>query len=127
MENLLSQYYRYIIAGFIVTGFDFAILISFTEVFNIYYLFSACFAFAFCSVLHYFISIKFIFDNRTIKNQYHEFVIFILIGIASIILFELLMYGFTDILKIHYLFSKVIVTGIMFTFNFVTRKFILFR
>lgn len=127
MENILSQYYRYIIAGFIVTACDFVILTTGTEVFHIYYLISACFSFVLCSILHYIISIKYIFHSRCFDNACHEFTVFLLIGIISLVIFELLMFSFTELMQIHYLISKVIVTGIMFTFNFISRKLILFR
>jgi len=127
VTSILTQYYRYIIAGFIVTAFDFLIYITCTEVFHVYYLHAVCFSFVFASVLQYFISIKYVFENRSYNNAYHEFTIFILLGIVSLILYEILMFGLTDLMKIQHLISKVLVTGIMFTFNFATRKFILFR
>ncbi|MEI7473421.1 MAG: GtrA family protein [bacterium] len=127
MKKILSQYYRYIIAGFLVVAIDFVILAFLTDFIHVYYLISACCAYIFASVIHYFISTNYIFDESSIKNKYHEFLIFFGLGAIGLILFEILMYLFTDYLGIYYLASKIIVSGIMFTFNFATRKLILFR
>ncbi len=126
MRILLSQYYRYVLAGIIVTGFDFIILIALTELLQVYYLISACFGYIFASVLHYFLSINYIFNKRILKNKYSEFFIFFLIGVISLILFEILIYFFTEQMKLHYVSSKIVITGLLFTFNFILRKYILF-
>lgn len=127
MEKLLSQYYRYIIAGFLVVAIDFVILAFLTESIHLYYLISATFAYLIASIIHYFISVNYIFEKSPIKNKYYEFFIFFTLGIIGLLLFELLMFYFTEKLAIYYLASKIIVSGIMFTFNFATRKIILFR
>lgn len=127
LKNVLSQYYRYILAGFLVVAIDFIILFFLTDFIHLYYLISACCAYVFASTVHYFISVNYIFEKSNISNKYYEFLLFFFLGIIGLFLFELLLYYFTDKLGIYYLTSKIIVSGIMFTFNFATRKILLFR
>lgn len=125
--NLFKEYYRYIIVGLIVTGFDFCILVFLTEVLKFYHMYSGAIAFTLASVLHYYLSIKFVFKNRTLTTKRLEFLIFFTLGLIGLCVFLGLFYLFTDVLGILYMISKIIATGISFTFNFLARKYILFR
>lgn len=124
---LLKEYYKYIIVGLIVTGFDFCILVFLTEILNLYHMYSGAIAFTFASFLHYYLSIKLVFSNRSLKSKKLEFFLFFTLGLVGLGVFLGLFYLFTDILGIFYIVSKVLATGISFTFNFLARKYILFR
>ena len=123
----LKEYYRYIFVGLLVTAFDFCILVFLTEVLDIYHMISGAIAFTTASFLHYYLSVKLVFSNRSLKNPTIEFLIFFILGLVGLTVFLGLFYLFTDVLGIYYILSKVLATGISFTFNFLARKYILFR
>ncbi|MDD3594242.1 MAG: GtrA family protein [Candidatus Gastranaerophilales bacterium] len=125
--KLFHEYYKYILVGFVVTAVDFVILIAMTEFAHIYYMISAASAYTLASVLHYYLSIFYVFNNRNVKSKRVEFFIFFMLGILGLGVFTALMYFFTEMLHCHYIVSKILATGISFTFNFLTRKFLLFR
>ena len=66
-------------------------------------------------------------DNRSVKNKGVEAGIFVLIGVVGFFLTELFMWLFATKLDLHYLLSKVITTVLVFIWNFVAKKTILFK
>jgi len=126
-NNTLIQLFRYTFVGGVAFIFDFGTLFILTEYFNVYYLISAAIAFLLGLTINYFLSIIWVFEKRTIKSKHIEFVIFALIGILGLILNEVFIWSFTEILNIHYLFSKIISTVFVYLWNFFIRKFLLFR
>ena len=126
-NNTLIQLFRYTFVGGFAFIFDFGLLYILTEYFNIYYLVSAAIAFLLGLTINYFLSVIWIFKNRSIKSKYVEFVVFALIGIVGLALNEFIIWFFTEIINTHYLYSKLISTALVYLWNFFIRKFTLFR
>lgn len=126
-NNLFIQLFRYTFVGGIAFLFDFVSLYVLTEYFNIYYLVSAGIAFLIGLTINYILSIIWVFQEHKIKSKYIEFIIFSLIGIIGLALNQIIIYFFTEIVEIHYLYSKLISTAIVYLWNFFIRKYTLFR
>jgi len=127
LERLLKEYYRYIIAGLFITALDFSMLTVQVEFFHFYYLIAVGTAFSIASVLHYFLSANWVFVQSIAPKNFRSYSIFFIIGFTGLILLEGLMWCFVDILDWHYLFAKVIATGMIFSFNFLAKRFLLFK
>ena len=65
-----------------------------------------------------------IVDSKS-KSEKKNFIIFIVFSVIGLGLTELIMWFGTDIIKINYLIVKIIATGIVMIFNFITRKIFL--
>lgn len=126
-DNTYIQLFRYTFVGGLAFIFDFSLLFFLTEYFNIYYLVSAAVAFLLGLTINYFLSVAWVFEKRSINSKQLEFFIFALIGIIGLALNELFMWFFTDMINIHYLFSKLISTALVFLWNFFIRKISLFN
>lgn len=125
-DNIAVQFYRYLFVGGFAFVVDFAILFSFTEFFNIHYVISAAIAFIVGSVVNFRLSVKWIFHVRKIKNKTVEFWFFTGIGFCGLVMNTLIIYGVTHFLGVHYLLSKIISAGTIFSLNFYARKTLLF-
>ena len=126
-NSISIQFFRSIFVGGLATIVDFGFLYFFTEFVNIYYLTSAALAFILGLTTNYILSIVWVFNRRKFTKKWLEFVIFAIIGIVGLILNELIIWYFTEYLHFHYLLSKVVSTIVVFSWNFLARKFILFR
>jgi len=128
--NLFIQIIRYLIAGGVAFMVDFALLYLLTDIFNVYYLTSSRISFSVGLIITYLFSIFWVFDKRRINNRKIEFLIFAIIGIIGFILTDLFMKFFTENLfqkfEYAYLFSKILTTMIVFVWNFIAKKIILF-
>jgi putative flippase GtrA len=126
-NSTLLQLFRYTFVGGFAFIVDFGTLYILTEHFNIHYLASAGIAFIFGLTINYFLSVKWVFNNRAMGNRLLEFLLFTLIGLVGLGLNELFLWILTDILLIYYLISKIITTVIVYLWNFFARKIILFN
>jgi len=127
-DNTLIQLFRYIIVGGFAFFIDFGLLIFLTETLNIHYLTSAAISFIAGLGLNYFLSIKWIFQNRKCQNKLNELFFFSVIGVIGLIINEIVLWLFSGtILTFHYTISKVISTAIVFIWNFTARKYLLFN
>lgn len=126
-NNTLLQLFRYTFVGGFAFLIDFGVLFILTEYFNFHYLVSAGIAFIIGLTVNYFLSVTWVFNNREIENRLLEFVMFSLIGLIGLGLNEVLMWMLTDIWVTYYLLSKVITAFIVYFWNFIARKAMLFN
>jgi putative flippase GtrA len=118
---------RSISASGISFGLDFGILVLLTEIAGLHYLLSNGIGFLAGTTLNYLLCIVWVFSKRTVKNRHLEYWLFIVIGASGVGLNELFIWTFTDTIGIYYLYSKIIAGCIVFSYNFLTRKYLLFR
>lgn len=125
--NVWIQIVRYFFSGGVAFLVDAGLLYVLTEFCGVYYLVSSIISFSIGLIITYLFSIFWVFDNRNMKNRYAEFSVFVLIGVVGLGLTSLFMWLFTDKIGVHYIFSKVITTIIVFVWNFFAKKSLLFR
>ena len=120
------QLFRYLFVAGTAFIVDFSALFIFTEVFGIYYLLSAVFAFCLGLSTNYLLSIFWVFNERKFKKRWIEFSINALIATTGLGLNVLFIWIFTEKMGMYYLVSKVFSTAIVFWWNFLAKKKILF-
>ena len=125
-QNAYIQIFRYLFAGGIAFLADVSILYLLTEYAHVHYLLSSLAGFSAGLTITYLMSIYWIFDEKSKNNKAVELTIFIIIGTIGLGLTSLFMWLFTSLLLLHYLFSKILTTAIVFVWNFVAKKQILF-
>ncbi|MDJ0764500.1 MAG: GtrA family protein [Myxococcota bacterium] len=126
-DNTLIQLFRYFFVGGGAFVVDFSILYLCTEYAHIDYLISAAIAFLAGLTVNFFISIIWVFSKSNINNRAAEFILFGVIGVVGLGLNECIIWLFTEVFHFHYLLSKLFSTGIVFMWNFLARKFFLYR
>ncbi len=122
----IRQFAKYLVVGGLAFVVDFTVLFLLTDQLGLYYLVSASIAFLLGLVTNYLLCIAWIFDYRALNNQAHEFAIFSLIGIAGLLMNNLVMFLLTEFLGLHYLLSKAGAAGLILIFNFSLRRSLLF-
>jgi len=126
-NNTLIQMFRYAVVALVAFFVDFTSLYLLTAHAGLYYLFSAAIAFILGLATNFLLSVRWVFVTRTVENKSLEFFIFGTIGLVGLGLTELLMWLLTEHVGLYYLVSKMISTIIVFFWNFLVRKFLLFR
>lgn len=124
--NTLIQLFRYLWVGGISFVIDYISLFIFTEYLHINYLISAAIAFILGLTTNYLLSTIWVFNNSRLKNKLTEFIIFSIIGIIGLGLNEIIIYICSELLNLYYMMSKLISTAVVFFWNFLGRKYILF-
>lgn len=126
-ENVFIQLFRYGFVGGVAFLLDYGVLILLTEVFGFHYLISATISFFLGLVTNYLLSISWVFSKRAFSNWQTGFLVFAVIGIIGLGLNNLIMYLCTEKIGIHYAVSKIIATVVVFFWNFLSRRTILFK
>jgi putative flippase GtrA len=126
-DSLIGQLLRYAVVGGISFVVDYGSLWLLTEKAGLPYLWSAAIAFLLGLICNYLLSTAWVFGESRIKNAWGEFLAFAIIGVVGLGLNELIMYGCTDGLGFHYMLSKIVSTGIVFFWNFLARRFLVFK
>lgn len=126
-DNTFVQLFRYTFVGGTAFIVDFGLLFVLTDFVNIHYLISAAISFLLGLATNYWLSIIWVFNKRILTNKSLEFGIFAFIGIIGLGFNELFIWFFTEYVHFHYLLSKIVSTVFVFLWNFIVRKFILFR
>ena len=122
-----GQFVRYGFVGGLAFSIDLVALFALTEFLGIHYLVSAVVAYLLGLVVNYLLSIRWVFSSRNVKDPRMEFVVFTLLGIVGLLLNELFIWGFAELLLLHYMVSRVLSAFITFPTKFVLRKLLLFR
>lgn len=126
ITRTIRQFSQYVLVGGLAFVVDFTALFMFTENLGLHYLVSASIAFLLGMVNNYLLCIAWIFDYRALSNRAHEFAIFFLVGIAGLVLNNLVMFLLTEFADFHYLLSKAGAAALILIFNFSLRRSLLF-
>lgn len=121
------HFLRSLVASNVSFWLDFGILAFLTEIAGLHYLGSAAIGFAVGTSVNYTLCVVWVFSRRRIRRKTIEYTVFLLIAIVGVGLNEILIWSFTANLDLHYLLSKIVSSSIVFVWNFLTRKYILFR
>lgn len=106
---------------------DYGSLFILTHFVGVPYLWSAAVAFILGLVTNYLLSITWVFRRNQTMKPWQEFLFFAVIGVVGLGFNELIMYVGTDLLRLHYMISKLVSTAIVFFWNFFARRYFVFQ
>lgn len=122
---LLKQLIKFGIVGVISTLLDYGLMVLFTEVFDVHYLLSSTLSYAISLVFNYLASMKYVFHSKEGMSRSKEFIIFTVLCLMGMGLNQLVLWLIVEQLGIDYRISKILATGVVMVWNFVTRKIFL--
>lgn len=125
MKNLINQIIKFGIVGVLAFLIDYVLLFVLVEYLGMYYLISSAISFTVSVVFNYICSMKFVFARRDDISKKKEFVVFLILSIVGLLINQAMMWMMVDKLLIYYMISKIIVTGIVMIWNFISRKILL--
>ena len=125
MIKLIQQLFRFGIIGIVCFLLDYIVMIILTERCGLNYLLSAGISFSISVIANYILSMQFVFVSKKDLKKTTEFTVFIFLSVIGLGINELLMWCAVEWLGLFYMFAKIIVTGIVMVYNFVSRKLLL--
>ncbi|MCL2485687.1 MAG: GtrA family protein [Endomicrobia bacterium] len=126
-NNTYVQFVKYFFASGMALFVDFSLLFILTDFVGVYYILSATISFIAGLITAYILSKKFIFAKSSISNTKAEFLVFAAIGIAGLIINNLMLWTLTDKLGFYYMYSKFFTAFVTYLWNFFARKYIIFN
>lgn len=120
-----EEFWLYSIGGAISFVVDFGMLLVLTEYIGFYYLVSATLSVIMAIVVNYAWQRHVTFKSKE-KNLAKQFSKFVVISIIAIGINILLMYIIVDIIHLWYVVAKIIVTIVLWVWNFFGNKYFTF-
>lgn len=116
----------YLAASALALGIDFGTYTGLIRLAGLHYLTAAPIGFALGLVTIYMLSVRWVFKARRVADWRAEFALFALIGLAGMALNQLIIYASMQLLTDSPEIAKIISAGVVFSFNFASRKLLLF-
>ena len=126
-NNLIDIFIKYFFVAIIAFGVDAGVLSVSVRFLGFSLFLSAALGFLAGVVVNYFLSVRYVFDARRMKNRIgREFAIFFFIGIFGLFVTQCILYSGVVLLGLNLEFTKVVAAGATFAVNFGVRKIFLF-
>lgn len=125
MKELIKQIFKFGIVGVIAFIIDYGVLYVLVEYFSTYYLLASAISFVVSVIFNYLASMKFVFEGREDISKKKEFIVFVVLSIIGLLINQIIMWALVEKLSIFYMFSKVVATGFVMVWNFISRKIFL--
>ena len=129
-QGIVGQFLRYFVTGGLAFIVDFGAFALALYYFDIHYLVANLIGLMAGNVVNYLLTVGWVFSTEKRKMEKHvvlEVVVFVTISLVGMGLNEFLMYVFVGLLSIQEMVSKVGAAIIVLVYNFLARKFILFK
>ena len=117
---------RYFAASALALAIDFSLYIGLIRVVDVHYLIAAPLGFALGLATIYLLSTRWVFMERRLADRSAEFALFGLVGLAGMALNQAVLFAAVQWLAASFELAKVISAGVVFSFNFASRKLLLF-
>ena len=123
--NSTKQFLQYIAVGGTCTIIDFFVLYLMTTCGGVHYLVSSCASFTIGVVLNWILCTYWVFQYHRFQQHSKEFACYVIISLGGLLLNTLLMWLYTELFSLWFMFSKLLSVAITLFYNFYTRKLIL--
>lgn len=118
---------KYFFVGGAAAIVDVGLFFIFAKFLSYNYLFVGFFTFIIATFVNYYLSIKYVFQSgKKYKKQKEIFLVYLL-SASSLCLNLYFLYVFHELIFIDVGISKILVTGLLFFYNYLMRKFFIFH
>lgn len=121
MRDRILEIVRFCIVGGLSFLLDTGLLFAFTEYFGVYYLYSAAAAFAIAVVVNYWLCVRFVFRSYKARSG-KQMVFFVGSSVVGLVLNQVCMWLFVEVLSMYYLWAKVLATALVTVWNYVMKR-----
>lgn len=126
-DHFLIQLLRYTFVGGLAFLVDYGLLYGLTEYLHFHYLLSATVSFLAGLFVNYLISRWWVFSKSKFGSKGVEFALFALVGAIGLLLNNLILWMITTYLSVYYMYSKLVATVVVYMWNFLARKYWVFK
>jgi len=117
---------RYLVASALALAVDVSAYSGLIRLAGVNYLVAAPVGFALGLATVYVLSIRWVFRQRRLKSARMEFALFASLGLTGMAINQWIVYVGVDLFGLSYELAKIASTGVVFFFNFASRKLLLF-
>ncbi|MEM1114733.1 MAG: GtrA family protein [Pseudomonadota bacterium] len=120
------QIARYFVVGGAAAIVDLGIYATLVYLFDVGYLLAGACGFLFATGVNYVLSIKLVFSSNARFSTRQEIILVYFVSGIGLILHQILLFTAVDGLDMHVLVGKIFAMGLVFLWNFGSRKYYVF-
>jgi len=124
--RIADEGFRYLVASAVALAIDFGLYVGLIRLADVNYLIAAPLGFGCGLATIYLFSVRWVFSYRRVADRRAEFALFAAIGLAGMALNQAIIYAGVQWMPGSYEIAKLMSAGIVFCFNFASRKLLLF-
>jgi putative flippase GtrA len=125
-ERVAGEGVRYLVASAVALAIDFGLYVALIRLAQVHYLIAAPLGFSCGLAAAYLLSVGWVFGYRRLDDRRAEFALFALVGLAGMALNQGIIYTVVQWMPGSYEIAKLMSAGMVFCFNFISRKLLLF-
>ena len=118
---MIKKIINFGLVGVFATAIEYILLIVLKEFFNVDVIIASGIAFTISLLFIYVLSIKYVFVDKKEMSKTKEMTGFFITAIIGLGINQVMMYVLVDMVNIYYLFAKVVSTGTVMIWNFISR------
>jgi len=126
LRGVADEGVRYFAASAAALAVDFGVYSGLIRLAGVNYLVAAPVGFSLGIVLIYVLCVTWVFRHRRLTDARAEFALFVILAVAGLALNQAIIYLGVDRFGLVYELAKVVSAGVVFCFNFASRKLLLF-
>ncbi|MDP8321481.1 MAG: GtrA family protein [Candidatus Stygibacter australis] len=126
-DNTFIQFFRYLFVGGLAAVVDLAASSIAVRAFGIYEVYAIIISFILGLSVNYILSSLWIFRHRKIEKQSYDFIAFAIIGIIGLLMKAGIVWFLTEVPEWMIEFSNSIAIVLVFIWNFLARKYLLYN
>jgi len=116
---LIKKFSKFVIVGVVNTLINLISLYILTDLFNIYYMFSAIFAFVLANTNSFVLNKIWTFNDFFKDSFFKKYTKFIIVSVITLIVNLSILYSLTEYLHFHYMISQIIAIAFSLWINFI--------
>jgi putative flippase GtrA len=120
------QVFRFLLVGLFCASIEYLTFNVFINAFKIEYLVANVISIVIAVSINYLLSRAFVFEKSKYSKR-DEFLSFVLFSVLAIVLNQLILWMFFEIIKLDIRLCKALAIIIVAFFNFLTKKYIVFK
>lgn len=121
-----QQVFKFILVGGFCSAIEFLIFNILIDHFKIEYLIANIIAVVTAIIINYFLSRRFVFEKSRYSTV-NEMIMFFILSFFAIVLNQIILWFFVEILHVNLRVSKALVIVLVAFFNYLTKKYIVFK
>lgn len=125
--KIYVQLLRYIFAAGLLFSIDIILFYLLADTLNLNYIAVNSCIFILGSIANYVLSYKWVFLEGNINSHFRNIKVLLLVIFFSLLLSNIQLYAYIEILDIEKLDAKLLSSVIVFAWNFMARKYFVFR
>ncbi len=118
---------RYVVAGLTGAGTQIGLLYIFTDLLNVWYIYSSVIAFVSAIVVSFLLQKFWTFKDKATDNIHHQAFKYLITAVSGLLINTVLMYVLVDLFGLWYILAQIIIGAVIMVFNFLMYKLFVFH